>query len=397
MSFQIIQVLRGRSFRDTLFGKVRYGQATIQSADNSTKEVPVVIKEYDRNLVEKRMTKHGELVGEDAKEELRIHSLLCSNGPHAHIIHLYDVRKDDNFYYAILEFASRGEFFPLVQHPGFTEDYARHYFKQLIVGIHHMHENCRICHRDLSLENILLDSNSNLKICDFGVAIECEPGVLIKDEPGPPVGKIKFYMPPEVFARQTYSPHAVDVWTSGIILFVMLTKVHPFKYATPADQRFQMVYAGQVNELLTRWQKEILAPAPLNLLQRMLAPPEKRISIKEILNHPYLADNYKIPNPSTYSTNTSNVENNNNNYNSSNSASSNQEDEKFQQQFNNNKNPQSNSSVSSLSNLSSNISFQQLNTFQSIQSNSPTISQNNSVTNTSSNDPQRSHSSAMGD
>ena len=180
---EIIQVLRGRSFRDTLFGKVRYGQAVMR-ADGVQKEVPVVIKEYDRELVERRMTKNGEHVGEDAKEELRIHSLLSQAvspttstspssstptsafGPcgHPHVVHLFDVRKDDKFYFAILEFCSRGEFFPLVQHPDFTPLYARHYFRQLILGLSFMHQQ-HIAHRDLSLENILLDDKGNLKMC----------------------------------------------------------------------------------------------------------------------------------------------------------------------------------------------------------------------------------------
>ena len=180
---EIVQVLRGRSFRDTLFGKVRYGQAVMRSADGVQREVPVVIKEYDRELVERRMTKNGEHVGEDAKEELRIHSLLSqastapssfSSSPtpsstglgpfgHPHVVHLFDVRKDDRFYYAILEFCARGEFFPLVQHPDFSPLYAKHYFRQLVLGLHFMHRQ-HIAHRDLSLENILLDDKGNLKM-----------------------------------------------------------------------------------------------------------------------------------------------------------------------------------------------------------------------------------------
>ena len=185
MTDEIVQVLRGRSFRDTLFGKVRYGQAIMQTARGERREVAVVIKEYDRDLVERRMTKNGEQVGEDAKEELRIHSLLCtasaasasaSASPtapptfpstgHPHVVHLFDVRKDERFYYAILEYCSRGEFFPLVQHADFTALYARHYFRQLMAGLAYMHSH-HIAHRDLSLENILLDDKGNLKICDL--------------------------------------------------------------------------------------------------------------------------------------------------------------------------------------------------------------------------------------
>ena len=301
MADEIVQVLRGRSFRDTLFGKVRYGQAIMQNSRGERREVAVVIKEYDRDLVERRMTKNGEQVGEDAKEELRIHSLLCqasstqqpptspptfpSTG-HPHIVHLFDVRKDDRFYYAILEFCARGEFFPLVQHSDFTPLYARHYFRQLMAGLAYMHSH-HIAHRDLSLENILLDDKGDLKICDLGVAVQCnDVNALIRDV-GVPVGKVKFYMPPEVFGRQMYSPAKVDVWTAGIILFVMLTKVHPFKYATAADQRFVMVFQGQASELLRRWGKEPLHPHADDLLRRILCPMEQRLSVAQVLAHPY--------------------------------------------------------------------------------------------------------------
>ena len=106
---------------------------------------------------------------------------------------------------------------------------------------------------------------------------------------GVPVGKVKFYMPPEVFGRQMYSPSKVDVWTAGIILFVMLTKVHPFKYATAADQRFVMVYQGQAGELLRRWGKEPLHPHADDLLRRILCPMEQRLSVQQVLQHPYCA------------------------------------------------------------------------------------------------------------
>lgn len=98
---------------------------------------------------------------------------------------------------------------------------------------------------------------------------------------------MKFYMPPEVFGRQMYSPAKVDVWTAGIILFVMLTKVHPFKYATAADQRFVMVFQGQGSELLRRWGKEALHPHADDLLRRILCPMEQRLTVAQVLAHPY--------------------------------------------------------------------------------------------------------------
>ena len=122
------------------------------------------------------------------------------------------------------------------------------------------------------------------------MAVQCTDVNALMVDNGVPVGKVKFYMPPEVFARQPYSPAKVDVWTSGIILFVMLTKVHPFKYASAADARFMMVYSGKMNELLRRWGKEPLHPHAEDLLRRMLCPPEARISVDDILQHPYVRE-----------------------------------------------------------------------------------------------------------
>ena len=126
--------------------------------------------------------------------------------------------------------------------------------------------------------------------CDFGVAVQCADVNALMMDTTVPVGKVKFYMPPEVFARQAYSPAKVDVWTAGIILFVMLTKVHPFKYATAADARFMMVYSGKMNELLRRWGKEPLHPHAEDLLRRMLCPPEQRLLVDDILRHPYVRE-----------------------------------------------------------------------------------------------------------
>lgn len=202
-------IKKGRILRDTLFGHVRIGTAVLKtpvtasssSASSSSspaaavtrQELVVVIKEYEKELVEKKKTRDGHSVNEDAKNELRLHALLCRDTNLCpHIVRLYDLRADATHYYAVLEYASKGEFFAFVSHANFTRQHARHFFRQLMIGVAYMHEH-NIAHRDLSLENILLDENHIVKICDFGVACEAKVGqVVSKEEAGGPVGKLKY-------------------------------------------------------------------------------------------------------------------------------------------------------------------------------------------------------------
>ena len=155
------------------------------------REMVVVIKEYDKLLVEKKQTRDGHPVHEDAKSELKLHASLCREpGASPHIVRLFDLRADATHYYAVLEYCSRGEFFAFVSHPNFSRDHARHFFRQLATGVEFMHRR-GVAHRDLSLENILLDHGHVLKICDFGVACETKVGELVREDQGP-VGKLKY-------------------------------------------------------------------------------------------------------------------------------------------------------------------------------------------------------------
>jgi serine/threonine protein kinase len=242
----------------------------------------VVIKEYEKALVEKRQTREGHPVQEDAKNELRIHALLCRETC-PHIIRLFDLRADQTHYYAVLEYASKGEFFAFVSHPEFTRDHARHFFRQLLVGVAFMHERS-IAHRDLSLENILLDEAHVLKICDFGVACDSKTGQMVASES--PAGKLK-YMAPEVFARHPYDSKKADIWSCGVILFIMLNQVFPFDRPTLDDDRFVHACSDRINHMLTQWGKPTLDAWTIDLFRHIFCPVDRRFTAAEILQHPY--------------------------------------------------------------------------------------------------------------
>ncbi|VVB09813.1 unnamed protein product [Arabis nemorensis] len=131
-----------------------------------------------------------------------------------------------------MEYAAGGELFERICNAGrFSEDEARYYFKQLISGVSYCHA-MQICHRDLKLENTLLDgsSSSQLKICDFGYS----KSSVLHSQPKSTVGT-PAYVAPEVLSRKEYNGKIADVWSCGVTLYVMLVGAYPFE--DPEDPR----------------------------------------------------------------------------------------------------------------------------------------------------------------
>ena len=101
-----------------------------------------------------------------------------------------------------------------------SEQEACYIFRQVCEGIHHMHSN-KICHRDLKLTNVVIDSHCNVKVVDFGFATDSE--AVQNMYCGTPS-----YMSPEIVLRKTYFGKPVDVWALGVVLFKLLTGIYPF-------------------------------------------------------------------------------------------------------------------------------------------------------------------------
>ena len=137
------------------------------------------------------------------------------------------------------------------------------------------------------------DDDLDIKVCDFGLARRMSPAVggafaPFRGEADHKPGKIA-YMAPEIFAGLDFSGEACDVYSMGVILFVMLTGVPPYNLPNPSDERFRMVYGGQMTELLRRWGfLEFLDPDAVDLMSRMLCPADQRLSLPGIFQHPWL-------------------------------------------------------------------------------------------------------------
>ncbi|KAK9367968.1 kinase-like domain-containing protein [Lipomyces kononenkoae] len=190
---------------------------------------------------------------------------------HPHIIKLYDVIKSKDEIIMVIEFAGKELFDYIVQRGKMPEDEARRFFQQIICAVEYCHRH-KIVHRDLKPENLLLDENLNVKIADFGLSNIMTDGNFLKTSCGSPN-----YAAPEVISGKLYAGPEVDVWSCGVILYVMLCGRLPF------DDEFIPTLFKKINGGVYTL-PSYLSPGAKQLLQRMLVVnPLNRITVREIM------------------------------------------------------------------------------------------------------------------
>lgn len=205
---------------------------------------------------------------------------------HPNIIRLHEVLATKTKIYFVIEFAKGGELFGKVEKGRFSEDLSRRYFHQLISAVGYCHSR-GVYHRDLKPENILLDEHWNLKVSDFGLAavkeqIRPDDGGLLHTLCGTPA-----YVAPEILAKKGYDGAKVDIWSCGVILYVLAAGFLPFS-DTNLMNLYRKIYQGEFR--CPRW----MSPELRKLLSRLLdTNPASRITIDEIRNDPWFKKGYK--------------------------------------------------------------------------------------------------------
>ncbi|KAI0790183.1 hypothetical protein BC629DRAFT_1288023 [Irpex lacteus] len=207
---------------------------------------------------------------------------------HPNIVHLYDKLETEKYIGIILEYASGGELFDhILAHRYLREKDACKLFCQLVSGVWYMHQK-KIVHRDLKLENLLLDRNRNVIITDFGFANEFEhrSDDLMQTSCGSPC-----YAAPElVISDGLYVGSAVDIWSCGVILYAMLAGYLPFDDdpANPDGDNINLLYKYIVNTPLSF--PDYISAEARDLLSMMLVPdPARRADLPAIMQHPWVA------------------------------------------------------------------------------------------------------------
>ena len=170
----------------------------------------------------------------------------------------------------VLEYAGGELFDYLLNHGRMAEEKARKLFQQMVCAIEYCHRH-KIVHRDLKPENVLLDKDLNVKIADFGLSNIMTDGNFLKTSCGSPN-----YAAPEVISGKLYAGPEVDVWSCGIILYVLLVGRLPFddEYI---PNLFKKISSG--NFSTPQW----ISSGARKLLDKMLqVNPVKRITIEEL-------------------------------------------------------------------------------------------------------------------
>lgn len=248
-------------------------------------------------LVAIKFIERGERVDRNVEREICNHRLLN----HPNIVGFKEVFLTPSHLGIVMEFAAGGELFERIVKAGrFSEDEARYFFQQLISGVDYCHSS-GVCHRDLKLENTLLDGNPapRLKICDFGYsksAFDSQP----KSTVGTPA-----YIAPEVLQRKEYQGQPADVWSCGVTLYVMLVGAYPFE--DPQDPRnFRKTIQRIMNVKFSFPPGLRISAECQDLISRIfIANPQQRITILDIRRHAWFLRNLpaELANPENYTKN----------------------------------------------------------------------------------------------
>ena len=193
-----------------------------------------------------------------------------------------------NTKYYILEYASFGNIFDYIYYGGngFGELYGKVIFSKIMEGIKVCHEH-DICHRDLKLENILLDKDFCPKVCDFGFACINSPNLT-------QVLGTKGYLPPEMYETRPYDGKNVDIFCLGEALMILVTGIPGFEIATKNNQYYQKICRKNISlywkiiEPQIKSNGIILSPEFKDLYIKMVTyNPGSRPSAETVLNHPW--------------------------------------------------------------------------------------------------------------
>ncbi|XP_076874720.1 uncharacterized protein LOC143525090 [Brachyhypopomus gauderio] len=232
-------------------------------------------------VIDKKKARQDSYILKNMKREPRIHQLIL----HPHVVQLLETMETENCYYMALELCSGGDLMERIcERKRLDERDVRRYTRHILSAVDHLHTH-GIVHRDLKIENFLLDEHNNIKIVDFGLSntlrADSLSAELLSTQCGSPA-----YAAPELLAHKKYGPK-VDVWSVGVSVFAMLTGTLPFTVEPfNIKQLHQKMVSGEISAIPS----DISKGAVQFVLSLLEPDPAKRPSVKAALEDSWLSE-----------------------------------------------------------------------------------------------------------
>ena len=251
-----------------ILGKGAFGKVNLALHIASGKLV--AIKSFDKKKLSKENSIKKIMNEIEVLKKLR-NNIFCTK--------IYDTFQTDTHILIVMEFICADLLDFIRKREKLDEKKAKIIFKQIVLGLKNMHKN-NIVHRDIKLDNLLLDLTNTIKICDFGVSkIIHSENEIMQDHCGTPA-----YIAPEVFEDLGYYGYGCDIWSLGVTLYYMLEGEQPFKGRSIEELKKNICSKNYQNI-------ELISKEAEDLLDKMLTlNPEERITLDEILKHKWIKD-----------------------------------------------------------------------------------------------------------
>eukprot|EP01064_Diplonema_japonicum_P002144 TRINITY_DN11375_c0_g2_i1.p1 TRINITY_DN11375_c0_g2~~TRINITY_DN11375_c0_g2_i1.p1 ORF type:complete len:276 (+),score=15.74 TRINITY_DN11375_c0_g2_i1:62-889(+) len=229
-------------------------------------------------IVKKAVMQESADTRQRVEREIKVLRLLS----HPNIMKAHDVLQTSTHLFLILEYLDGGELYEYIsQNQNLPTSEVFKFFYQLVTGVAYMHAQS-LCHRDLKLENLFIDTLGNLKIADFGMASAIPREGYLETSCGSP-----HYACPEIVRSEKYHGTAADVWSCGVILYALATSSLPFDSPNgQIDILFEKIRAGKF------YMPPELPASLRDLISKMLkVNGSERITLDELQSHPFWLEN----------------------------------------------------------------------------------------------------------